>query len=101
MARSGHWWHTAASFLCRIDCSFSDDPPQGNQLAFQQEVAKDNIMRLGVRGPLALSVHPTIAIAAKGWKMRPSFSPDGWVFKLTPPWESQPENYGPAEYPVP
>lgn len=31
----------------------------------------------------------------------PSFSPDGWVFKLTPPWESQPENYGPAEYPVP
>jgi Tol biopolymer transport system component len=52
-------------------------PRKGNQLAFQQEVAKDNIMRLGVRGPLALSVHPTIAIAAKGWKMRPSFSPDG------------------------
>src|SRR6202007_1744263 len=50
---------------------------KGNQLAFQQEVGKDNIMRLAVRGPQPLSVHPTIAIAAKGWKMRPSFSPDG------------------------
>ena len=50
---------------------------KGNQLAFQQSVGKDNIMRLAVSGPQALSVHPTIAIAAKGWKMRPSYSPDG------------------------
>ena len=50
---------------------------KGNQLAFQQGMGKDNIMRLNVRGADALSTHPTIAVPAKGKKMRPSFSPDG------------------------
>ncbi len=52
-------------------------PRKGNQLAFQQAIGKDNILRLGVHGAQALSIRPTIAIAAKGHKMRPSFSPDG------------------------
>jgi Tol biopolymer transport system component/DNA-binding winged helix-turn-helix (wHTH) protein len=50
---------------------------KGNQLAFQQGIGKDNIMRLSVRGGDALSARPTIAIPAKGKKLRPSFSPDG------------------------
>jgi hypothetical protein len=49
-------------------------PRKGNQLAFQQAIGKDNILRLDVRGAQALSVRPTIAIAAKGRKMR--LSPD-------------------------
>ena len=50
---------------------------RGNELAYQQAVGKDNIWRVPVKNGHRLPEAPTIAIAAKGRKMRPSFSPDG------------------------
>ena len=50
---------------------------RGSELAFQQAVGKDNIWRLNVRDGQRLPERATIAIAAKGRKLRPSFSPDG------------------------
>jgi Tol biopolymer transport system component/DNA-binding winged helix-turn-helix (wHTH) protein len=49
----------------------------GNELAYQQAVGKDNIWRLNVRDGQRVPGNATIAIAAKGRKLRPSFSPDG------------------------
>jgi Tol biopolymer transport system component/DNA-binding winged helix-turn-helix (wHTH) protein len=49
----------------------------GNELAFQQAVGKDNIWRLNVRDGQRVPGNATIAVAAKGRKLRPSFSPDG------------------------
>ena len=52
-------------------------PRHGNELAYQQAAGKDDIWRIPVKSGRRPSVPATIAIAAKGWKMRPSFSPDG------------------------
>jgi Tol biopolymer transport system component/DNA-binding winged helix-turn-helix (wHTH) protein len=49
----------------------------GSELAYQQAVGKDNIWRLTVRDGYRVPGNATIAIAAKGRKLRPSFSPDG------------------------
>jgi Tol biopolymer transport system component/DNA-binding winged helix-turn-helix (wHTH) protein len=49
----------------------------GNELAYQQAIGKDNIWRLSVRDGRRVPGNATIAIAAKGRKLRPSFSPDG------------------------
>jgi Tol biopolymer transport system component/DNA-binding winged helix-turn-helix (wHTH) protein len=50
---------------------------RGNELAYEQAVGKDNIWRVPVKSGRRLSEPATIAIAAKGRKLRPSFSPDG------------------------
>jgi Tol biopolymer transport system component/DNA-binding winged helix-turn-helix (wHTH) protein len=50
---------------------------KGSELAYQAAVGKDNIWRVPVKSGRRLSGPATIAIAAKGRKMRPSFSPDG------------------------
>jgi Tol biopolymer transport system component/DNA-binding winged helix-turn-helix (wHTH) protein len=52
-------------------------PRTGNQLAYQQAVGKDDIWRIPVKSGRRSSTPAAIAVAAKGWKMRPSFSPDG------------------------
>ncbi|HST08871.1 MAG TPA: winged helix-turn-helix domain-containing protein [Terriglobales bacterium] len=49
----------------------------GNELAYQQAIGKDNIWRLNVRQGRRVPGNAAIAIAAKGRKLRPSFSPDG------------------------
>jgi Tol biopolymer transport system component/DNA-binding winged helix-turn-helix (wHTH) protein len=50
---------------------------RGNELAYQQAIGKDNMWRIHVKNGRLLPEPATIAIAAKGRKMRPSFSPDG------------------------
>jgi Tol biopolymer transport system component len=49
----------------------------GNELAYQQAVGKDDLWRIVVNGGRRLPGPATIAIAAKGRKLRPNFSPDG------------------------
>jgi len=51
--------------------------PKGNELAYRQAVGRDNIWRISLKDGKHLAGPPTIAIAAKGRKLRPSFSPDG------------------------
>lgn len=50
---------------------------RGNELAYRQAIGRDNIWRISLKDGKRLSGPPTIAIAAKGRKLRPSFSPDG------------------------
>ena len=50
---------------------------RGNELAYQQAIGKDNVWRIGVKNGCHLAGPATIAIAAKGRKLRPAFSPDG------------------------
>jgi len=50
---------------------------KGNELAYQQAIGRDNIWRITLKDGKHLRGAPTIAIAAKGRKLRPSFSPDG------------------------
>jgi len=50
---------------------------KGAELAYQQAVGKDNIWQLAVLNGQRMPGRATIAIAAKGRKLRPSFSPDG------------------------
>ena len=52
-------------------------PPKGNELAYRQAIGKDNIWRITLKDSKHLSGPPNIAIAAKGRKLRPNFSPDG------------------------
>ena len=52
-------------------------PQKGNELAYRQAIGKDNIWRITLKDGKHLLGSPTIAIAAKGRKLRPSFSPDG------------------------
>ena len=52
-------------------------PPKGNELAYRQAIGKDNIWRITLKDSKHLSGPPYIAIAAKGRKLRPNFSPDG------------------------
>jgi len=52
-------------------------PRRGNELAYQEAIGKDNIWRIQVKDGQRLPGAATIAIAAKGHKLRPSFSPDG------------------------
>ncbi len=49
---------------------------KGNELAYQEAIGKDNIWRIAVNDGRG-SAGPAIAVAAKGRKLRPSFSPDG------------------------
>ena len=51
--------------------------PRGNELAYQQAIGKDNIWRVTLKDGRRLLGPPTIAVAAKGRKLRPNFSPDG------------------------
>src|SRR5215510_6251481 len=50
---------------------------KGNQLAYRQAIGRDNIWKISLKNRERLAGPPTIAIAAKGRKLRPSFSPDG------------------------
>ena len=50
---------------------------KGKQLAYQQAIGKNNIWRVRVQDGRKLPGRARIAIAAKGLKLRPSFSPDG------------------------
>jgi Tol biopolymer transport system component/DNA-binding winged helix-turn-helix (wHTH) protein len=51
--------------------------PQGNLLAYQQAISKDNIWRLNLTDEKHPQGPPTVVISAKGSKLRPHFSPDG------------------------
>jgi Tol biopolymer transport system component len=50
---------------------------KGSQLAYRQAIGRDNIWKISLKDGKRLAGPPTIAIAAKGRKLRPSFSPDG------------------------
>jgi Tol biopolymer transport system component len=50
---------------------------KGKQLAYQQAIGKNNVWRIRVHDGRKLPGRASIAIAAKGLKLRPSFSPDG------------------------
>jgi Tol biopolymer transport system component/DNA-binding winged helix-turn-helix (wHTH) protein len=52
-------------------------PAKGNELAYRQAIGKDNIWRITLKDGKHLLGPPNIAIAAKGRKLRPNFSPDG------------------------
>jgi Tol biopolymer transport system component/DNA-binding winged helix-turn-helix (wHTH) protein len=52
-------------------------PPRGNELAYRQAIGRDNIWRITLKDGKHPAGPPTIAVAAKGRKLRPNFSPDG------------------------
>lgn len=52
-------------------------PPKGDQLVYEQVVAKFNIWRLDLKDQKHSEKPPTVLISEKGDKMRPDLSPDG------------------------
>jgi len=52
-------------------------PPEGNELAYRQAIGRDNIWKITLKDGKQPAGPPTIAVAAKGRKLRPNFSPDG------------------------
>ena len=52
-------------------------PPIGNQLVYEQVVAKFNIWRLELKDQKHSQKPPAVLISEKGDKMRPELSPDG------------------------
>ena len=52
-------------------------PPQGDQLVYEQVVAKFNIWRLELKDQKHSRRPPAVLISEKGDKMRPDLSPDG------------------------
>jgi Tol biopolymer transport system component/DNA-binding winged helix-turn-helix (wHTH) protein len=52
-------------------------PLRGNELAYRQALGKDNIWRIPLKDSKHLLGPANIAIAAKGRKLRPTYSPDG------------------------
>ena len=57
-------------------------PPQGDQLVYQQVVAKFNIWRLELKDQKHSRRPPAVLISEKGDKMRPDLSPDGRADRL-------------------
>ena len=51
--------------------------PEGNLLAYQQAIGRDNIVRINLRDEKRSEGPPAVVISAKGTKLRPHFSPDG------------------------
>jgi Tol biopolymer transport system component/DNA-binding winged helix-turn-helix (wHTH) protein len=49
----------------------------GNLLAYQQAIGKDNICRIKLTDERRSKSPPTVVVSAKGSKLRPHFSPDG------------------------
>jgi Tol biopolymer transport system component len=52
-------------------------PPKGDQLVYEQVVAKFNIWRLDLKDQRHAQRPPSAVVSEKGDKMRPDFSPDG------------------------
>lgn len=52
-------------------------PWRGNELVYEQEIAKLDIWRLNLRDPRHLQNAPLSLVSEKGNKMRPELSPDG------------------------
>src|ERR1700682_476249 len=52
-------------------------PAKGEQLVYEQVVAKFNIWRLDLKDPKHYQAPPSVLVSEKGDKMRPDLSPDG------------------------